>query len=194
MGKRMAVVTGGVALLLMLVVFGGGMMLDKSMTVSAERELNAPIERVFALLSSPAGVMQWWQNATSVPGHEGMAGMLIVRGPAPKTGVGSSVLFKVNDNVAEHWTLKSLNPPHEIVWEVNFQMFVSMRTLRLHPLSGGRTKVSWQGIASFESPMMRWMTLLPTGRIEQNFQSALQLLEQVAQAPPSAGGSTGAAK
>ena len=107
--------------------------------------------------------------------------MTIRQGNGPATGPGATVFFEIDDQVAEKWTLKSVKAPSEVIWEVDFQMFIVVRTLRLKAGSDGETKMTWNDKGNFESPLMRWFTLMPSDSVIQNFKNAMKLLEESAQ-------------
>ena len=173
-------------LLLVVVLFGGGMLLDGDVEIETEATLDASQEVVYSLLQDPAGVLQWWAGASDEFGQEAMEGMTSKQGEGPATGPGATVLFEMGEKVAEEWTLVSVDAPNEAVWDVDFQMFVVRRTLRLEGLSDGKTKVVWRDAGTFESPLSRWFTLMPKETVIQNFQNALKLLDRQAQAESAA--------
>jgi hypothetical protein len=179
--KILAVLTLS-AVALVLVLLGGGMLLDGTIELQTESTLDAPRDAIQPLISDPAGVMRWWQDAAAEPGHEAIANMTMRAGGGPATGPGATVLFEVDGTLLEEWTLVKSSPPRGAVWDVDFQMFVVRRSLLLEALPTGKTKVSWQETGTFENPLMRWFTLMPTDGVIENFQGALRLLERQAQA------------
>ena len=130
--KKLLSALGVVAIALLLVLFGGGMMLDGNVHLQTEATLDAPPEMVFALVADPAGVIEWWTGADKEPGSEAMAGMTIEQGPADPTAPGATVFFKMGDTLSEEWTLVSVNSPTEVVWDVDFQMFLVLQTIVSH--------------------------------------------------------------
>ncbi len=171
------------SLIFVAVAMGGGSLLDAELTLQTEGRLEASAADVYALIADPAGVIKWWHGAHSEAGHESMANMTIKRGPGPAEGPGATVLFEVDGNTAEKWTLVSAEPGTLVTWDVDFQMFVTRRTLRLRPYSGG-TKLLWHEVGTFDSPLMRWFTLMPKDSVIENFQAAIRLLEKKAQLKP----------
>jgi len=170
------------AVTLLLVFVGGGMLLDPEFELETESTLDAPPEALYVLIADPAGVIRWWQGAGQEMGIEAMADMVVIRGEGPATGPGATVLFEIGGKVAEEWTLISANPRTEAVWDVDFQVFVTRRTVQLQALPDGKTRVRWHEIATFENPLTRWFTLLPSDAVIENFQGALRLLEKRARA------------
>jgi uncharacterized protein YndB with AHSA1/START domain len=176
--KKLLIALGVVAIALLSVLFGGGMMLDGNVHLQTEATLDAPPEMVFALVADPAGVIEWWTGADKEPGSEAMAGMTIEQGPADPTVPGATVFFKMGDTLSEEWTLVSANSPTEVVWDVDFQMFLVRRTLTFEAQPEGKTKMTWSDVGNFESPLARWFTLMPTDSVLENFQGAMRLLNK----------------
>jgi hypothetical protein len=164
------------------VLFFGGMMMDGTVALETEATLDAPPEVVHRLMADPTGVIKWWTGAAEELGSEAMSGMTIEQGEGPAAGPGATVLFKLGDTLAEEWTLVSVDAPNEVVWDVDFQMFVVRRTLQLKADGGDKTSMRWADIGTFENPFMRWFTLMPAEGVLQNFQNAMKLMNKKAMA------------
>lgn len=174
------------AVALVVILFGGGMLIDGHVDLETEATITAPPHVTHALVADPAGVIKWWQGAAKHEGSEAMADMTVRQGEGPATGPGATVMFEMNGKVAEKWTLLSVtdaahatdDQPLEAVWEVDFQMFVVKRTLQMKPAPDGKTNMRWQDTGDFQSPLMRWFSLMPPDSILQNFQNAMKLLDE----------------
>ena len=160
----------------------GLQVVDGTVELETERTLDAPADVIHPLIADPAGVMRWWDGFAEELAAEGMADMSMEQGAGPATGPGATVLFKMGDTLAEEWTLVAVKPPTEVVWDVEFQMFIVRRTLQLTELPGGKTKVRWHEVGTFENPLFRWFTLMPNDSILENFQNAMGLLNKKAKA------------
>ena len=94
-----------------------------------------------------------------------------------------NINFGMNGTVTEEWAVLSSEAPTEIVYEVDFQIFVTERTLILEPKEGG-TLVRWHEIGRIDNPMLRYMLLLmPAEDVIDNFDKALVALDTVSSAP-----------
>lgn len=180
--KKIFTVLALSAVALVVVLLGGGMLLDPTVELHTESTLDATPEDIHPLIADPAGVMRWWQNAASEPGHEVLADMVMRAGDGPATGPGATVLFEMGGSLVEEWTLVKSSPPRGAVWDVDFQVFVVRRSLLLEALPNGRTKVTWHETGHFDNPLMRWFTLMPTDNVIENFQGALRMLGREARA------------
>ena len=176
--KRFLTALGIAAMALLLVVVGGGMLLEPNVELETESTLDASPEVLHALIADPAGVIRWWQDAGEEMGIEAMNDMVVSQGAGPASGPRPTVRFEIGGKLAEQWTLISVEPPTETIWDVDFQVFVTRRTLQLQAMPDGKTKVRWHEIATFENPIARWFTLMPSEAVIENFQGALQLLEK----------------
>lgn len=106
------------------------------------------------------------------PEFAGYPKMDIVALPGPKAGPGAKVDFATNGMVAETWTITRSRGPHQVIYAIDFKVFLTERTITLDPLPAGGTKVIWYETAHMANPLARWMTLISPDPSE-NFDSAL---------------------
>ena len=178
--KKIAVGSGITILLALIVIIGGGMLIDRDFVVSTEAELQASPEAAFPLVSSPAGIQDWWKDFhEELPEGNSSPPMDTPILEGPTEGPGSRVAFEVDGKRWEEWKLLELSPSGTVVWEVDFQIMVMKRRLELVPNGQGGTRMTWTDSGSIPNPIYRWMAvLMPTADIIENFQHAMGLLDK----------------
>jgi hypothetical protein len=175
-----AIVTGALG----AVMFGGGALMDGSIQVGVEKRLSASPQVLFTFLDNTEGLDAWWSV-----GQEGQPDdvprMKVKRKSGPDAGAGLEVIFVAagegEGSVMETWRIKSVTPPSNIVYEVDFAGALTVeRTLTLTP-DGDGTRVSWQEKGTIDRPAMRWMKVfMPPEKIQDNFDRALAALDRAA--------------
>lgn len=174
-----SIITGGLG----LVMFGGGALMDGSIKLEVEKRLSSSPEVLFGFLDSAAGLEAWWSV-----GQEGQPDsvpkMHVKRKSGPETGAGLEVTFvNAGDGaVLETWRIKSVTPPTQIVYDVDFAGALNVeRTLTLTPDGEGAARVKWTETGNIERPAMRWMKVfMPPEQIQDNFDRALGALDKAA--------------
>ena len=178
--KKIAVGSGATVLAAVVFVVGGGLLIEPNFDISTETELKASPEAAFRLVSSPAGVQAWWKDFhEELPEGQSSPPMEMPILEGPTEGPGSRIAFEADGHRWEEWKLLELSPPGKVVWEVDFQIMVTNRTLELVDNGQGGTKMSWSDRGKIQNPIFRWMTvLMPPDDVVANFQHAMKLLDK----------------
>lgn len=191
MSWKKKVVLGFVGTILAAAAFlvGGGLLIEPDFNLSTEAELEANPETVFLLISSPAGVQNWWKDFhKELPEGHSSPPMDTPILDGPREGPGSRLAFEANGKRWEEWKLTEVTPPGRVVWEVDFQFMVTNRTLEVSDNGQGGTQMRWTDTGSIRNPLSRWITvLMPPTDVLANFQHAMGLLDKRAlerQEPP----------
>lgn len=181
--KKVIIVVAAITGILGVVMYGGGAMMDGKIELAIEKRLSSPPGVLFGFLDNPAGLDAWWSV-----GQEGQADtvpkMKVRRVSGPEVGAGLQVEFVAlgeDESVMERWTIKSVNPPNNIVYDVDFVGALTVeRTLTLTADADG-TRVRWSEKGFIERPAMRWMKVfMPPEQIQDNFDRALAALDKAA--------------
>ncbi|MFT5686819.1 MAG: hypothetical protein ACI8RZ_007776 [Myxococcota bacterium] len=173
MKKRILQSCGGllIAAALMLGLLAvGGLALDDEIDTHVESNLSATPQALYPLLTTQAGLVQWWGEAAD---REAVA----LAGPAE--GVGMQVEIRFDGMVFEHWTLTEAEPG-QVRYTIDLQGFILQRTITLTEHNGG-TWAIWEDSGVIESPFMRYLTLLPEDVLLTLPYSALSALDAAAQ-------------
>ena len=182
-GRKAIVGVAAITSIVGIVMFGGGALMDGHIDLGIEKQLKSSPSWLYPFLDNAPGIDAWWSV-----GQEGQPDqvprMSVRRKSGPESGAGLQVEFVVADGggVMETWTIKSVKPPSEIVYEVDFAGAMKVeRTLTLTP-DGDGTKVTWRETGNIERPAMRWMKMvMPPEEIQANFDRALAALDKAAQ-------------
>jgi hypothetical protein len=162
---------GGLAVL-------GGYVIPGEVQLETEAHLAAPPEAIFEVLNGYEGQILWWTEAMKAYAGEGMPPMNVVHRGGPAAGKGMQLNFLYDEELAEEWEVLESEAPTSITYEVDFQMFVTERTLVLEA-DGTGTKIIWTEVANLDPGMMRYMTLMPQDEVIGNFDRALVALGKV---------------
>ncbi len=126
----------GLASLLLLVVL---FLLPTRWSVERRVEIAAPPGRVFAALDDLQAWRRWspWQES-AYPG-------LVFHYTGPRAGVGAEVSWDSPATADGRLRIEQSVPPRSLAFSMAFQggRIRARDTLRLAPLSGGRTAVTW---------------------------------------------------
>ena len=165
---------------MIVVLLAVGFALDSHIELHLDKTVQGDADRMYALVSSPAGVKWWWADAGVEYGKD--VDNMTIEHKDGASGPGAKVAFKVGGTLYEEWTLVSLKPGQEVVWGVDFQMFVVRRTLRLKRGEEG-VAASWHETGEVGNPLMRvMMKAMSTDEVLQNWDKALQMLARRTQA------------
>jgi uncharacterized protein YndB with AHSA1/START domain len=156
----------------------GGFLIDGEVKLETEATLSAPPEAVFEVLNTYEGQVEWWTLAMKPHIEAGMSPVDIEHSGGGASGKGMQLQFVAGGDVAEDWEVLESDAPNRIVYDVDFQIFAVERTLTLTP-EGAGTHVTWSDTAQIDNPVMRYLTLMPSDSVIENFNGALRALDQV---------------
>ena len=152
---------------------GGGYALDPVIELQTSSVLDGSPQEIQRQLDSLEGVVDWWDTvAEDIAGGDQWK---VVHVGGPTQGPGLELDFQVNGESFEHWTLIS-SEPGKVVWEVDFGIFKTERTLSF-VASGSGTEMTWHERGTMESPLLRWFRFMPTTSLLENFENAMEGLD-----------------
>jgi uncharacterized protein YndB with AHSA1/START domain len=165
---------------LFVVVIGGGLIIDGNIALGIEKRIAAPPDTIFSFLDNAAGLDTWWKSGDQ--SAQPQMKFDVKKKSGPEKGAGLVVDFESEGKVFETWTIKSSDPPRQIVYDVDFGgAFQVERTLTLTE-DGDATRVKWHETGVIKNPAMRWFkVMMPPETIIKNFEMALGALEKAAQ-------------
>ena len=174
----------GVVLVILFVL--SGYLLPSEVTIETSMDIDAPPEKVFAYFDTQEGIEAWWKAVFE--GFEkdapDMPPMEVRAMPGPKAGAGTKIDFLVEGEVAEHWTIRESTPNEVVVYDVDFMVFQSVRTITLEPVDADTTRVGWSDTSELSNPLMRWMpVIMGEETVVENFNGALGTVKRIAENP-----------
>ncbi len=170
--------TVAVVLALTLVLLGGGLLLSPRFKVSRSIAVNAPSDKVYALVASPRQWKQW-----SVWNQRDPAMQITYFGPESGAGAGWSWVSKTEGD--GRMTLVKAEPGRQVVFELFFPDFGTTSTGALaFDRQGAATQVRWTMDGDMGSnPMMRWFALGADRLMGPDFEAGLTNLKALAERP-----------
>jgi uncharacterized protein YndB with AHSA1/START domain len=167
-----------VVLALLAVLVIGGYMLSPKFTVSRSITINAPADKVYALVANPHAWTQW-----SVWNQRDPAMQIEYSGPESGTGAKWSWKSKSQGNGA--MTFTESEPARKVGFELYFPDFGTTSTGQIEFVpDGNTTKVTWTMNGDMGSnPLFRWMALGADSMVGKDFEGGLANLKAVAEKP-----------
>lgn len=161
---------------LIAVLLIGGLLLSPKYTVTRSVVIEAPPEKVYALLASPKQWARWtvW-NQRDPAMHVDYSG--------PETGAGAKWSWKSTSQGSGTMTFTASEPGKRVAYELYFPDFGTTSTgdLSLAP-DASRTRVTWVMNGDMGSnPLLRWMTLMIDEMVGQDFAAGLANLKGLAE-------------
>ena len=114
-------------------------LLPSGWTVERRRDVAAPPERIYPLLDD----LQAWRRWS--PWQEGAYPGLVFHYAPVTRGPGAEVTWNSESTGDGRLRIEESDPPRQVAFSMAFQKgrIVARDTLRLQPLPGGRTQVTW---------------------------------------------------
>ena len=165
-----------VALILLLAL--GGTMLSPKFKVTRTAVVNAPPDKVYALVADPRRWKEW-----TVWNQRDPAMQISYSGPPSGSGAGWAWQSKTEGD--GRMTFTTAEPGRRLGYELFFPDFGTTSTgeLLLQPAGAG-TQVSWIMNGDMGSnPMFRWMTLFADRMVGKDFDGGLANLKVLAEKP-----------
>jgi uncharacterized protein YndB with AHSA1/START domain len=168
----------GVVLALVLVLWLGGMLLSPKFTVSRSVSVNAPADKVFALVASPAAWKHWSVWNQRDPSMQ-------VEYSGPESGVGAGWAWKSKSEGDGKMTFTGAEAGRRIAYDLYFPDFGTTSSGQfLFAPEGTGTKVTWVMNGDMgSSPLFRWMALFADGMVGKDFEGGLANLKALAEKP-----------
>jgi uncharacterized protein YndB with AHSA1/START domain len=172
--KWLAIVSIGLAALLFL----GGYALSPEFKAVRSVAINAPADRVFALIADPREWKRWsvWNRRDPA---------MAVTYSGPPSGAGAAWEWKSKTEGDGKMTFTAAEPGKRVAYELYFPDFgtTSGGDLLLTP-EGNSTKVTWTMNGNMGSnPLFRWMALFGDKMVGKDFEAGLANLKAIAEKP-----------
>ena len=169
--------------LLVVLFYFSGYLIPAEMELKTDLEISASQETVFGYFDTQDGLTAWWTHIDETFAAEGTAmDMEVLPQPGPASGVGTRMDFGSNGEVTEHWVILKSTPPESVVYEIDFLVFKTERSITLVPVDANTTRVEWREIGAVANPGMRWMFfMMGTDAIIENFDHALAGVKRLAE-------------
>lgn len=176
----MKVVKALMSLLALLagVLVVGGWLLSPRFTVERSLTIQAPPERIYALIADPRAWARW-----SAWNRRDPAMAITYSGPA--SGAGAAWAWKSASQGDGRMTFTVAEPPGRLGYELYFPDFGTTSTgeFQLQP-DGTRTRVTWTMQGDMGSnPLYRWMGLIMDRMVGPDFEAGLSGLKGLAETP-----------
>ncbi len=165
-------------LALVLVIAIGGMLLSPKFQVTRTQQVQAPPDKVYALVVAPRAWQQW-----SVWNRRDPAMTIAYSGP--ESGVGAAWDWQSASQGNGGMRLTAAEPPQRVAYEIRFEGFSSVSTgeLRFKPVGSG-TEVTWTMDGDMGgNPLYRWFALFSDQMIGKDFADGLANLKALAEKP-----------
>ena len=166
----------GLVVLFAAVVFGGALLIDPAYAVSRSVQVQAPPERVYALVDSSTGWARWgvwYQRDPQMKVTE--------TGAARGAGAAWSWISESQGNGA--MTLTAAEPPQRVAYELRIEGFApSQGDLTLQPQGDG-TRVTWRMHGTMDNGVGRWFGLFMERLVGPDFDAGLANLKALAEQP-----------
>ncbi len=163
---------------LVLVVAIGGLLLSPKFQVSRTQQVQAPPDKVYALVASPKAWQQW-----SVWNQRDPAMTIAYSGP--DSGVGAAWEWTSVSQGNGGMRFTAAEAPRRIAYEIHFEGFSTVSTgeLRFKPAGSG-TEVTWAMDGDMGgNPLYRWFALFSDQMIGKDFEGGLANLKALAEKP-----------
>ena len=165
-----------VALVLLLAL--GGLMLSPKFKVSRTVNVNAPPDKIYALVADPRRWKEWTVWNQRDPSMQ-------ISYSGPPSGSGAGWAWQSKSEGDGRMTFTAAEPGRRLAYELFFPDFGTTSTgeLLLQPTGTG-TQVSWVMNGDMGSnPMFRWMTLFADRMVGKDFDGGLANLKALAEKP-----------
>lgn len=164
---------------LVAVLFLGGMMISSKFTAQRSAEIQAPPEKIYALIADPRIWKQW-----SVWNERDPAMAIVYSGPA--SGSGAAWEWKSKSQGDGKMTFTTAEPGRRLGYELYFPDFgtTSLGDFTLEPTANGATKVTWVMNGDVgKNPLFHWVTLFSDSMTGPDFEAGLKNLKALAEKP-----------
>ncbi len=167
------VLVGLIAILLI-----GGMFLSSRFTVTRSVVVNAPADKVYALVANPRGWKQWSVWNRRDPGMQ-------IEYSGPESGAGAKWTWHSKSEGDGAMTFTAAEPPKRVAYDLYFPDFgtTSAGDLTFAP-DGNATRVTWTMNGDMgKNPLFHWIALGADGMVGKDFEAGLAGLKAMAEKP-----------
>jgi uncharacterized protein YndB with AHSA1/START domain len=168
----------GLLLLLGVVLVAGGYMLSPKFTVSRSVLIQAPADKVYALVADPRGWKQWtvWNRRDPAMQIEYFG---------PPTGAGAGWSWKSKSEGDGKMTFTAAEAGRRVVYDLYFPDFGTTSSGDLQfSAEGTATKVTWTMNGDMGgNPLFRWFALNADSMVGKDFEGGLAGLKEAAEKP-----------
>lgn len=166
----------GLIVLLAAVVFGGALLIDPAYAVSRSVQVQAPPEKVYALVDSSAGWARWGVWYQRDP-------QMKVTDTGAARGAGAAWSWTSESQGNGAMTLTDVQPGQRVAYELRIKGFdASQRVIELAPMGSG-TQVTWRMHGRMSSLMARWFGFFMDRLVGGDFEGGLANLKALAEQP-----------
>jgi uncharacterized protein YndB with AHSA1/START domain len=163
---------------LLALLFGVGLLLSPKFVVSRSVTVNAPPEKIYALIADPRGWTQWsaWNQRDP---------MMTIEYSGPASGAGAVWAWQSKSQGDGRMTFTTAEAPKRLGYELFFPDFGTTSTgdFRLDA-NGGATQVTWSMNGDMgANPLYRWMGLFMDRMVGPDFDAGLANLKALAEKP-----------
>ncbi len=165
-------------LALAAVLLVGGWLLPSTFSVSRSISVNAPADRIYAMVANPRGWKQW-----SVWNQRDPAMQIEYAGP--ESGAGAQWTWHSKSQGDGRMTFTAAEPGQRVAYDLFFPDFgtTSSGDLRFKP-EGSATRVTWTMNGDMGSnPLFHWIALNADSMIGKDFEAGLANLKAAAEKP-----------
>lgn len=167
-----------VVVALLALLAGGGLMLSPQFKVVRTVSVNAPPEKVYALVVDPRRWKQW-----TVWNERDPAMQITYSGPPEGKGAGWAWKSKTQGDGSMTFTDAQAN--QRLAYDLYFPDFGTTSQGELSfSAKGATTEVSWTMNGNMgKNPLFRWMTLFTDSMVGKDFEAGLARLKNLAEKP-----------
>lgn len=172
----------GLAVALLLLIVGGAYLLPREVQFSRSVHINAPPEKVFAVLNSYKRFGEWSPWASLDP-------KMTYTFSGPESGVGAKMEWASNDPSVGKGTqqITASEPPTHLTADVDFgEMGTSQALWDLKAEQGG-TLATWSFHMTLEGVLDRWTGLLMEKFVGPDYEKGLSNLKALAEKDAASG-------
>jgi uncharacterized protein YndB with AHSA1/START domain len=168
----------GVVALAALVLVGGGALLSPRFTVVRSVVVNAPPDKVYALVEDPRRWKEW-----TVWNRRDPAMQITYSGPTSGAGAGWAWTSKTEGD--GRMTFTAAEPGARVAYDLFFPDFGTTSQGDLaFKAEGGGTRVSWTMNGDMgRNPLLRWFVLGADSMVGKDFDAGLANLKTLAEKP-----------
>ncbi|HEV7915113.1 MAG TPA: SRPBCC family protein [Albitalea sp.] len=157
----------------------GGALLPSKFTVARSAVIDAPPDKVYALVASPRQWTQWsvWNRRDPA---------MKVDYAGPDSGTGAKWNWQSKSQGDGSMTFTAAEPPRRVAYELYFPDFgtTSAGDLALSPEGSNGTRITWTMNGDMgKNPLFHWMALFADDMVGKDFEGGLANLKAVAEKP-----------
>jgi uncharacterized protein YndB with AHSA1/START domain len=167
-----------VVLALLAVLVIGGYLLSPKFTVSRSVRIEAPADKVYALVASPRAWTQWSVWTRRDPKMQ-------IEYSGPASGTGATWSWRSQSEGNGRMTFTATEPARRVAYDLFFADFntKSSGDFDFVP-DGAGTRVTWRMDGDMgDNPLFRWMALGADRMVGKDFETGLANLKALAEKP-----------